>query len=186
MLSARDEIKKANAEVDKDQKQSALHCDGENFAGAQAKIQEARAQILANLKQSPVNPSLARKALGRALHTIQDFYAHSNWVELGKRISNFDLISGSNMDAYVAGLTDMTCNDCVYSIVNSPECLIDCESNTNGFTKLTSGYYFHEDRPLNGSIKPYKCHHGRPTRPCMPPPVLDWTLARWIHLTGGT
>ena len=33
----------------------------------------------------------ARKYLGQALHSLQDFYAHSNWVELGKTKFNEDL-----------------------------------------------------------------------------------------------
>jgi Heterokaryon incompatibility protein Het-C len=33
----------------------------------------------------------ARQSLGQALHTIQDFYAHSNWLELGNIKINKDL-----------------------------------------------------------------------------------------------
>ena len=33
----------------------------------------------------------ARQLLGNTLHTLQDFYAHSNWVELGKSKFNEDL-----------------------------------------------------------------------------------------------
>ncbi len=30
----------------------------------------------------------ARQLLGQLLHTLQDFYSHSNWIELGKKEIN--------------------------------------------------------------------------------------------------
>ena len=33
----------------------------------------------------------ARKLSGQILHTIQDFYSHSNWVEMGKTTINTEI-----------------------------------------------------------------------------------------------
>jgi hypothetical protein len=38
------------------------------------------------LKRSPSEGSSARRFLGRVLHAVQDYYAHSNWVERGLAI----------------------------------------------------------------------------------------------------
>ena len=70
----------ANKAVDDDQFQSAKHFDGENFAGGQNRVVELRAQVIAGVQAD--DASSARIALGSALHGIQDFYSHSNWVEL--------------------------------------------------------------------------------------------------------
>ena len=81
MVNARDAISQANADVDDNQTQSALHCDGENLDEAQSRLQTFHAETIAALNDN--NAGGAREALGSALHTVQDFYAHSNWVEMG-------------------------------------------------------------------------------------------------------
>ncbi|KAL7672630.1 hypothetical protein ACOME3_007513 [Neoechinorhynchus agilis] len=51
---------------------------------------------------------LARLSIGRLLHTLQDFYSHTNWVEMGKSIPNYNL--GINDDiGKVAPATVDTC-----------------------------------------------------------------------------
>jgi hypothetical protein len=43
------------------------------------------------LQKAQERGKMARQYLGKALHTLQDFYAHSNWVELGNKNINEDL-----------------------------------------------------------------------------------------------
>jgi hypothetical protein len=60
------------------------HFTNEKFAESSSGLIGAKNLAVARLQGWP-SPfaSEARKELGRALHTLQDFYSHSNWVELG-------------------------------------------------------------------------------------------------------
>ena len=48
------------------------------------RLTSLRANVISKITaSSPDGASASEKDLGGALHTLQDFYAHSNWVELG-------------------------------------------------------------------------------------------------------
>ncbi|KIW41723.1 uncharacterized protein PV06_07253 [Exophiala oligosperma] len=159
MIKARTTIAEANMAVDKDQDHSALHFDGENFEGGQTRLIQLKKDCIAALQAGDADT--ARKSLGGALHSLQDFYAHSNWVELGRTDILKDL-GKDGVDVDHAAFEETTCNSCTSSFIS--EVLFgchNCASNTKGFNKLTSGYYFNEDSPPNGSdIPSWKCHHG--------------------------
>ncbi|MEX2264237.1 MAG: HET-C-related protein [Bryobacteraceae bacterium] len=59
------------------------HFDGENIRKGSAWVRELRDAFITNVNEGHFTQ--ARKVLGFALHALQDFYAHSNWVELGNR-----------------------------------------------------------------------------------------------------
>lgn len=66
---------------------NAYHFDDCNFSGGSETIASEQAAAVAAL--NPANDPLtsdaaAFAAFGHAIHTAQDFYAHSNWVELGQ------------------------------------------------------------------------------------------------------
>jgi len=50
----------------------------------------------------------ARQLLGQLLHTLQDFYSHSNWIELGKNEINEHLGIHENIGP-VAAPNQSTC-----------------------------------------------------------------------------
>src|SRR3989442_15009411 len=79
MNQAIQDIVDANARVDTDQFHSSRHFDGESFPEGQALITGELATIKTDLANN--DTAGARFTLGQALHTIQDFYSHSNWVE---------------------------------------------------------------------------------------------------------
>ncbi len=56
----------------------------------------------------------ARQLLGQLLHTLQDFYSHSNWIELGKKEINEHLGINENIGP-VAAPNQSTCtsNGCI-------------------------------------------------------------------------
>src|SRR5262245_24283042 len=81
MKKAIEQIGDANAEVDDDQTTSAKHFDGESFPEGQARLVTLLNEVITALGND--NAEGARSKLGQALHTLQDFYSHSNWVELG-------------------------------------------------------------------------------------------------------
>jgi len=69
----------ANLSVDLDQFDSALHFDNCTFALGSQVIQDHWTQI-----ESGAYPYYD---FGRLTHTVQDFYAHSNWIELHQDVS---------------------------------------------------------------------------------------------------
>jgi hypothetical protein len=133
----------SNEAVDADQTSSAKHFDGENFAGAKdVMITNMDAGVFEALSDAPTS---ARVSVGAALHTIQDFYAHTNWVELGNTTINPNLYTFRSIGT-IAGPREQTC-----AIEDGGQLLT---------TKLTSGYYGGEDvTPLIAG----KCRHGGPT-----------------------
>ncbi|MBB4594642.1 pre-peptidase C-terminal domain-containing protein [Xanthomonas cannabis] len=92
-LAAIEQIQDANETTDDIPRRNAAlfhpewHFTNEQFSAASASILRDKAEIIANLPSAgsnlPGDPALARKRLGRALHTIQDFYSHGNYVEQG-------------------------------------------------------------------------------------------------------
>jgi hypothetical protein len=60
---------------------SAAHFDDCNFSGGSQRVAESEAAAVAAVGSG--NDVEAMRMFGRALHAVQDFYAHSNWVELG-------------------------------------------------------------------------------------------------------
>jgi hypothetical protein len=56
------------------------HFDGEKIPGGSNRVFNARITIRDQIQRSKFVG--ARKALGRALHAIQDFYAHTNWIHV--------------------------------------------------------------------------------------------------------
>lgn len=72
------------------------HFDNDNFVGSLRSIVEhldfavSYAQVAANPNNTPdlrqQHRVASRVMLGKAIHTVQDFYAHSNWVERFSRV----------------------------------------------------------------------------------------------------
>lgn len=62
------------------------HFTNEEFARNSKGLIDAKNRAIANLHGHFAFPQahIARLDIGRALHTVQDFYAHSNWIELGR------------------------------------------------------------------------------------------------------
>ena len=59
---------------------SHFHFDNNAFNESRAYIQDQREKLFSNMGVN--KPVSARKHLGRLLHSLQDFYAHSNYVTL--------------------------------------------------------------------------------------------------------
>ena len=105
-----------------------MHFDSETFLEAQKQLRFRNNQI--NTVADDGKYSTARRLMGKNLHAIQKFYAHSNWVELGMD-QPADLIFGV-FDALADNITD-TCTD-------GSEIITDL---------LTSGYYVRNFLKLN-------------------------------------
>lgn len=88
------QIAEANEDVDSEVALSAAlfkperHFTNENFSGSTQRLIDLRKEVIQLVTQSNRNGADARERLGQALHTIQDFYSHSNWVERGNSTIN--------------------------------------------------------------------------------------------------
>ncbi|XP_008065915.1 von Willebrand factor A domain-containing protein 7 [Carlito syrichta] len=141
------EVSRANAAQDflpTSKNNPDLHFDAERLG-------QGRTQLVGALRETLVaaralDHTLARQRLGAALHALQDFYSHSNWVELGEQRPHPHLLWPRQELQNLAQVDDPTCSDCEE---------LSCPGNWLGFTRLTSGYFgTHPPKP------PGKCSHG--------------------------
>ena len=76
-----DDIEKDVASIDFNKATADLpyaHFDAEKFSESNERVMEFIRQINFSVKYNDFED--ARKKSGQILHTIQDFYSHSNWV----------------------------------------------------------------------------------------------------------
>ncbi len=156
MKAARQEIIEANQDTDHSEYTlSAAHFDAENFSGSQARLIEYKLKVKELLTAEQPDVTGARLYLGHALHTLQDFYSHSNWVEQGNTGPWGRLgVPGSPLANPSATLP--TCTVC------ARDTCADCYNPATGLTNLitnslTSGYFGGEERTMPGD---FKCSHG--------------------------
>ena len=158
-LNALNEIQSANVEVDSFplRNSAAAHFDGEQIRQGSQRIIQLRQELVTSLLKGD-KLQHARNLAGRALHTLQDFYSHSNWIELGNR-KPYDVLGkpGSEIPQdFIAGPREATCTNCPLEqgsgLPNG-----SCETNLDT-VKLTSGYRSGQDikKPKNLG----KCSHG--------------------------
>ncbi|XP_026858824.2 von Willebrand factor A domain-containing protein 7-like [Electrophorus electricus] len=124
------------------------HFDNERFVQAHKLLKDGVSAVKTSLLQK--NYHLARQLLGKTLHTLQDFYSHSNWIELGNRSPYQSLIQANLPIDNIADVNTPTCNSCV------DNCTDNILQTILTQKKLTSGYF-----DLISSYKPFgKCSHG--------------------------
>lgn len=79
---------------------NANHFDDCNFSGGSAVVSSSQAQAVTELNPGNAGPDsdlLVIRAFGRSLHALQDFYAHTNWIELGGEV-----LVDSSLDTFPA------------------------------------------------------------------------------------
>ena len=152
------EIQSSNAEVNSAPLKhvAAAHFSGEQFKEGSKRLLELKSAIVTTLLKG-VKFEHARQLAGQYLHTLQDFYSHSNWVELGNRVKAYDtLTNGGNSipPEFIADANEATCIPC--SLVQAEQ-NNNCDNNLIT-QKITSGYRGEQDisKPANAS----KCIHG--------------------------
>ncbi|KAM4547585.1 von Willebrand factor A domain-containing protein 7-like [Fundulus diaphanus] len=143
-------IKKKNWQTDIKYALSARrHCDNEKLNEGKKLITDGLSIVKAsNNKQNFVS---ATSSLGRLLHTLQDFYSHSNWVEIGNIFPNSNLIRANARVGNIAAKAKATCRTC-----NGDDCRNNILKDILENKILTSGYF-----SVNPFSKPSgKCSHG--------------------------
>lgn len=123
--------------------EASAHFDNETLDAGSARIIDLKEQAIGQLLSSPPNAVAARALFGSALHTAQDFYSHSNWIEMGNTTPEPSL--GRGMLSPLS-LSVATCPA-------DPAAL-----GGDGLTSLTTGYY---ELPNPCTSPPAgKCLHG--------------------------
>ena len=104
------DIGDANAEVDGSEAGLAsAHFNAEQFQKGQNRLVDLRRTVVDGICEERYED--ARSETGRMLHTLQDFYSHSNWVEMGNSEPYSDL-GKEGVRPVVAPPTAPTCTDC--------------------------------------------------------------------------
>lgn len=156
-------VKDANVDVDHYHPLSAKHhFDSESFVEAKRYLLLKSSAAKENIMRG--NYETARSRLGEMLHTLQDFYSHSNWIELGYTVPNPDLIGAGEGIGNTAAPDQATCIDC-----KTDTCKNNILNNVLGSKLITTGYF---------SLLPFKpagkCSHGGP-----------WDMTRIRNAMGG-
>lgn len=155
---ALEQIGEANESVDSITKGSAAlwhperHFTNDAYQNSAQRIIDLRREVIQLVTGSTRDGNGARERLGWALHTIQDFYSHSNWVERGNASINY-------------ALGDRT-------MPNPARGDQNCPTNPNvlgpaGGGTLTSGYYLGFLGCSTDELPANKCFHGNYTRSCL-------------------
>ncbi|XP_007445014.2 von Willebrand factor A domain-containing protein 7-like, partial [Python bivittatus] len=87
------EVANANAAMDfvnTTRDDPVFHFDSELIHSTNARLLQVRKEVLQAVRSEQYG--IARKMLGQLLHSLQDFYSHSNWVELGNEEIHLDLV----------------------------------------------------------------------------------------------
>lgn len=130
---------------------ASFHFDDEMFVGGRKIITEGILAVKASNKQE--NFEAAREKLGEILHPLQDFYSHSNWVELGKPLPNANLIRSDTNIGNMAAESRATCRNC-----DGDNCTNNILDDIINEEVLTSGYF--GIVPVVSTKPKGKCSHG--------------------------
>ncbi|MFT7819351.1 von Willebrand factor A domain-containing protein 7-like [Arapaima gigas] len=127
---------------------SKYHFDDESFVEGRNLITEGVHSVKASVKME--NFLSARVTLGTVFHTLQDFYSHSNWIEMKNKVPFSTLIQPYLPLENLADRGTPTCRDCV-----GGNCKDNILPEILNAKKLTSGYFsvFSSSKPKGRSDK---------------------------------
>ncbi|KAM6984482.1 von Willebrand factor A domain-containing protein 7-like [Tautogolabrus adspersus] len=130
---------------------ASFHFDEEMFVQGRKIISEGIEAIKASNVQE--NYEAARQKLGEICHPLQDFYSHSNWVELGNKFPNSNLLRSDVNIGNIADESRATCSSC-----DGDDCRNNILEDIIEEKILTSGYF--GVVPLTSTKPKGKCSHG--------------------------
>ena len=158
MKKARSAIIDANANVDDGDEKNIGYChfDDELFSTGQQHLMNLREEMIGFLQQENPDADSARKDLGRQLHGLQDFYAHSNWVESGN-MDTSKTIGWPGQNGYAASDPNVTTcsnyceNPQTTDYLSDLTCLDNCKSGDAHWWQLAS-------QTICVNIHPFSCN----------------------------
>ncbi|KAM3601821.1 uncharacterized protein V6R79_019411 [Siganus canaliculatus] len=129
---------------------ASFHFDDEMFLQGKNIITEGISVVKASNKQE--NYEVSREIFGQISHPLQDFYSHSNWVELRNSLPNTNLIRSGSI-GNIADPSRATCRDC-----DENDCTNNILEDIIEENVLTSGYF--GIVPIVSTKPEGKCSHG--------------------------
>ena len=132
------------------------HFTSDELAGSQQRVETFYKSVKLALEADRL--LTARTHLGTALHAIQDFYSHSNWIESGNGSTNPNVADFSRTGDLIASGIDnlqgqLACQDCPL-----PWTCAQCTGNITTHAVTTAWFEFN---PLRLNRKPFgRCSHG--------------------------
>ncbi|XP_027017087.2 von Willebrand factor A domain-containing protein 7 isoform X1 [Tachysurus fulvidraco] len=148
------EVVSANAEMDflsSTRSDPVYHFDSEKVEESTAMLRDFWKQAVLLTQKKDYQG--ARYILGQVLHGLQDFYSHSNWVEMGQRTEYLHLLHPEEPAVPVASEDTPTCAPCHrYSCYNN---ILEDLVRGPPDPLLTTGYFStYPAKPIG------KCSHG--------------------------
>ncbi|KAM9853613.1 LOW QUALITY PROTEIN: von Willebrand factor A domain-containing protein 7 [Aulostomus maculatus] len=149
------EVVKSNAAMDflsSTRSDPVYHFDSERVDSAMLMLRQFWAHTLLSVRASEYQS--ARHSLGQLLHSLQDFYSHSNWVEMDQRSIYLHLLHPEEAAIPVAKGDTPTCMEC-FSATCRNNLLPPLTKSHQDSQLLTTGYFSTSPpKPLG------KCSHG--------------------------
>ncbi|XP_070826960.1 von Willebrand factor A domain-containing protein 7 [Chaetodon trifascialis] len=149
------EVVKSNAAMDflsSTRSDPVYHFDSERVDSAMVMLRQFWAQTLLSVRAKEYQS--ARHSLGQLFHSLQDFYSHSNWVEMGQRSIYLHLLQPEEPAVPVAKEDTPTCMECFSATCRDN--LLPRLTNTEQDSRLlTTGYFSTSPSKPEG-----KCSHG--------------------------
>ncbi|XP_076591759.1 von Willebrand factor A domain-containing protein 7 isoform X1 [Chaetodon auriga] len=149
------EVVKSNAAMDflsSTRSDPVYHFDSERVDSAMVMLRQFWAQTLLSVRAKEYES--ARHSLGQLFHSLQDFYSHSNWVEMGQRSIYLHLLQPEEPAIPVAKEDTPTCMECFSATCRDN--LLPRLTNTQQDSRLlTTGYFSTSPSKPEG-----KCSHG--------------------------
>ncbi|XP_071389668.1 von Willebrand factor A domain-containing protein 7-like [Centroberyx affinis] len=149
------EVVKSNAAMDflsSTRSDPVYHFDSERVDSAMVMLRQFWAQTLLSVRAKEYQS--ARHSLGQLFHSLQDFYSHSNWVEMGQRSIYLHLLQPEEPAFPVAEGDTPTCMEC-FSATCRDNLLPRLAHRRRPPLLLTTGYFSTLPPKPEG-----KCSHG--------------------------
>jgi hypothetical protein len=125
------------------------HFDAETFQQSNNRVIQFTNDIFSALSRQDYET--ARRLTGEISHTIQDFYSHSNWVEMGNRDINFNIGKQNLNNQTIIGRNDnVTCNN------NCNQTVVECSTIINIFVSFLKALNI-KSSIVNCPLKYYIC-----------------------------
>ena len=133
------EIQASVAEVDTAPMRNvaATHFSEERIQEGSMRLQELRSSVITSMLRG-MRHEHSRQLVGRYLHTLQDFYSHSNWVEIGNRVTAHDGLTNKEISIPVEPIAKSNQKNCIQCILAKQK-RKGC-GNSSITEEITSGY----------------------------------------------
>ncbi|XP_053728230.1 von Willebrand factor A domain-containing protein 7 [Synchiropus splendidus] len=149
------EVAKSNAAMDflsSTRSDPVYHFDSEQVESATVMLRQFWAHTLLSVRANQY--ARARSSLGQLFHSLQDFYSHSNWVEMGQRFIYLHLLHPEEAAVPLAERDTPTCMEC-FSATCRNNLHPGLTNREQGYPLLTTGYFSSSPPKPEG-----KCSHG--------------------------